>query len=290
MILTLPWPIPDLGISIIGNECYSSLIEHLNISDVKCIKYSISKGLGIGIVLGGSMMKVPQLLLSAPLRPGPVASSLCTRNNGICYNPRYAFRNAFPFSTYGENFFLTIQNTIITLLIIFYSPHPSRAKRSEKLWVAAATFVVGYFLLYVFPTPILALLQLATLPLSLFSKLPQITQNRRSQSTGQLSAFAVGSQVAGCLARLFTTATEMGDALVAAGFALALVLNVVLGVQIWMYWGREEALEEGLNIGYSMKKIDEGGYEPASWEAHTQSSVFRLGTPPLQPQYTRKAD
>jgi mannose-P-dolichol utilization defect protein 1 len=33
----------------------------------------------------------------------------------------YASRNRFPFSTYGENFFLTIQNVIITLLIIFFS-------------------------------------------------------------------------------------------------------------------------------------------------------------------------
>lgn len=33
----------------------------------------------------------------------------------------YASRNHFPFSTYGENFFLTIQNVVITLLIIFFS-------------------------------------------------------------------------------------------------------------------------------------------------------------------------
>ena len=33
----------------------------------------------------------------------------------------YASRNHFPFSTYGENFFLTIQNIVITLLIIFFS-------------------------------------------------------------------------------------------------------------------------------------------------------------------------
>lgn len=46
-------------------KCYISLVENLNVSDVECIKYSVSKGLGIGIVVGGSIMKVPQLLLSA---------------------------------------------------------------------------------------------------------------------------------------------------------------------------------------------------------------------------------
>jgi hypothetical protein len=33
----------------------------------------------------------------------------------------YASRNHFPFSTYGENFFLTIQNVVITLLILYFS-------------------------------------------------------------------------------------------------------------------------------------------------------------------------
>ena len=33
----------------------------------------------------------------------------------------YASRNHFPFSTYGENFFLTFQNIVITLLILYFS-------------------------------------------------------------------------------------------------------------------------------------------------------------------------
>ena len=54
-------------------ECYASLVENLNISDVKCIRYSVSKGLGIGIVAGGSVMKVPQLLLSElAILPGKI--------------------------------------------------------------------------------------------------------------------------------------------------------------------------------------------------------------------------
>jgi mannose-P-dolichol utilization defect protein 1 len=78
----LPWFVKDLGISIIGQvctlshahattdrlvqqKCYISLIENLNIEDVQCIKYSLSKGIGVAVVVGGSIMKVPQLLLSA---------------------------------------------------------------------------------------------------------------------------------------------------------------------------------------------------------------------------------
>ena len=37
-------------------------------------------------------------------------------------NIAYAFRHQFSFSTYGENLFLTLQNTIIMLLIIYHAP------------------------------------------------------------------------------------------------------------------------------------------------------------------------
>jgi len=80
---------------------------------------------------------------------------------------------------------------------------------------------------------------MATIPLSLLSKFPQIYENQRARSTGQLSAVAVFSQIAGCLARLFTTATEVGDPIVFAGFLLALLLNLIVGAQMYAFWGRE---------------------------------------------------
>ena len=53
-------------------KCYVSLVENLNIEDVDCIKYSLSKGIGVGIVVGGSIMKVPQLILSTLLSLRPL--------------------------------------------------------------------------------------------------------------------------------------------------------------------------------------------------------------------------
>ena len=54
--------------------------------------------------------------------------------------------------------------------------------------------------LLVAPAPVLAVAQLCTLPLSLFSKLPQIAKNHCTRSTGQLSTFAVVSQMGSCAA------------------------------------------------------------------------------------------
>ena len=73
----------------------------------------------------------------------------------------------------------------------------------------------------------LALLQIATLSLSLFSSShkSQIIGNARAGSTEQLSAVAAIAQVFGCLARLFRSSQEVNGRVVTAGFALGLVLN-----------------------------------------------------------------
>ena len=161
-----------------------------------------------------------------------------------------------------------------------------RDSKSQSLIITLIlTFVTGVAL-YTISLRNLAFLQITTLPLSLFSKIPQIRQNFRSKSTGQLSTFAVISQIAGCLARLFTTATEVGDSLLTAGFALALLLNIVLGVQLWVYWGKGE--EINLGDGYKLEE-KENTRQASQWrepieESNTTSTTTtrQLSTPPPQ--------
>ncbi|KEP54864.1 mannose-P-dolichol utilization defect 1 protein [Rhizoctonia solani 123E] len=242
---SLPFFIRQPALAIIGEKCYITLVENLELGNVDCLKYAISKGLGIGIVVGGSVMKVPQLLLITRARSarGLNLTSYILETLGYAINLAYSARSAFPFSTYGENLFLTIQNVAITYLILQY-PTPSltsatapRSPHAHFLPFTAATLLLGLVLLFS-PAKVLAVLQLATLPIALFSKLPQIAQNQRARSTGQLSAVAVGAQTLGCLARLFTTATEVDDILVAGSFALALLLNLVVAVQMVAFWGQ----------------------------------------------------
>lgn len=180
----------------------------------------------------------------------------------------YSYRNNFPFSTYGENFFLTIQNIVITLLIIYYpTSRLTRAPNTTpQLALAAVLTAVSGAILYVVPPATLAALQMATIPLSLFSKIPQIRQNARARSTGQLSAFAVISQIAGCLARLFTTAAEVGDILLASGFALALALNVVLGIQMWSYWGKDGVKEHGIPLEVRTQHDESEKIPSSAWQ------------------------
>jgi mannose-P-dolichol utilization defect protein 1 len=142
------------------------------------------------------------------------------------------------------------------------------------LAVASVATIAAVAALYKLPDDALSILQFSTLPLSLFSKLPQIRQNSRYQSTGQLSAFAVVSQIAGCLARLFTTATELSDVILTAGFALALLLTCVLGAQMWMYWGND-AKDEHEKYPEATTVED----EKPQWMAPPSEPVGRLHSP-----------
>jgi len=211
----------------------------------------------------------------------------------------YAYRNQFPFSTYGENLFLTIQNVLITLLIIYYFPHPQihlttkRAPSNKPVVFLASvlTFVTTYVLLIV-PLPTLLLLQMGTVPISLVSKLPQISQNYSNKSTGQLSVFAVVSQIFGCAARLFTTLTEVDDVIILAGFALAFVLNLILGIQIWQYWGKDVrgAAKFKEKEPYPVEKAP-----PTPTPAHQHPAFAPVGPagaplPPSSRRWARKID
>jgi len=214
----------------------------------------------------------------------------------------YSWRNEFPFSTYGENFFLTLQNVVITLFIIHYAPLHSltTAPRStrQQLLAMAVSMAASTFALATAPRNVLAILQLSTLPLSLFSKLPQILQNYYAQSTGQLSAFAILSQIVGCATRLFTTATEVGDLVVSAGFILALLLNVVLGIQLWLYWGKDVGAKDRIpQKPVEGKLIEKGNKQEGKVEVviplqspAPQQTIFSSQTGSYGRKWARKVD
>ncbi|KAF5360499.1 hypothetical protein D9756_005025 [Leucocoprinus leucothites] len=208
---------------------------------------------------------IPQMLLilNASSAEGLSLTAYILETLSYAITLAYSVKNNFPFSTYGENLFLTIQDILITLLIIAFAPSSSSKPRNLTLALLATAGTA--YTLHSLPLSTLALVQFSTLPLSLFSKVPQIVQNAQAGSTGQLSSVAVLAQILGCIARLFTTATEVKDTLVLSGFALALVLNLVLGSQMWMYWGKEAKPKPPVSIKEKKAvKVEEEGEEVVS--------------------------
>jgi mannose-P-dolichol utilization defect protein 1 len=56
----IPSILRDPAVALIGERCYTVLVYDFDITNVDCLKYALSKGLGLGIVLGGAIVKIPQ--------------------------------------------------------------------------------------------------------------------------------------------------------------------------------------------------------------------------------------
>lgn len=186
----LPAPIADLGVSIIGDTCYKKLILDLDPTATECVKYAISKGLGIGIIGASSIVKVPQIikLLQSKSSSGISFLSYLLETSSYLISLAYNVRNEFPFSTYGETALIMGQNVIITVLVLNYS---GRATMAALFVAALAVGVVSLFSDSLLDMQTLSYLQAGAGVLGVASKVPQIAAIWQQGGTGQLSAFTV---------------------------------------------------------------------------------------------------
>lgn len=240
----LPGPIRDLGVSIIGDTCYQTLILDINPNDTDCVKLAISKGLGIGIIAASSVVKVPQILklVQSQSASGVSFLSYLLETSSYLISLAYNIRNGFPFSTFGETALILGQNVIITVLVLNYSGKASMA----ALFVAAlATSVVTLFSQNILPMKTLSYLQAGAGVLGVASKVPQIAAIWQQGGTGQLSAFAVFNYLVGSLSRIFTTLQEVDDNLILYGFIAGFALNAILAAQMVYYWNAPSAKVKG---------------------------------------------
>ncbi|KAI8318360.1 mannose-P-dolichol utilization defect 1 protein [Martensiomyces pterosporus] len=222
-------------VALIGEECTVTLIDTFNILDSECLPIAISKGLGLGIVLGGCVVKLPQLfkILNSKSVTGISLSAYVLETLANIITIAYNYRKGYPFTTYGEAVFIGVQNYVITLLILLFTGRATLA-----MAVAALLLVFTYSLFdYSFVgETLLSTLYSLTIPLVVSSRIPQIYTIHKNKFTGQLSAFAVFNYFVGTAARLYTTLVEVDDSLVLVGTVLATVANGVLAAQMVYYW------------------------------------------------------
>lgn len=235
----IPWFIRTPSIALLGPDCYTDLIYNVQLDQIQCLKFGISRFLSLAIVFGSGIVKVPQIIkiLRSKSTRGLSLTSFLLDSLALIIIVSYNYRHDFPFSTYGESFLLLIQNTIIINTIILLSGHP-QAKLLSLLAISTPATLLALSLVSNSPVPSSLLQALLTLsiPLSLSSKIPQIMINHEKKSTGQLSSFLIFSSFLGCLARLFTTMTETGDLTLMINFGCGSILNGILSLQLVSYW------------------------------------------------------
>lgn len=187
---SLPAPVRDLGVALIGPRCYQTLLLDVRLDHAECLKLAVSKGLGIAIIAASSVVKVPQIVKLAGSRSADGVSFLAylLETSAYLITLAYNVRNGFPFSTFGETALILGQNIVISVLVLKYS---GRAALAAVLVAVLAAAAAGLFAPGLVDITTMSVLQAGAGLLGVASKLPQILAIYRQGGTGQLSAFAV---------------------------------------------------------------------------------------------------
>jgi len=220
-----------------SHECYKEFFVNGNFFDKNCLALGLSKLLGFGVILGSTIIKVPQILkiLGAKSATGIDLESVLLELFSYMVTIAYSFRQSFPFSTYGELTFISAQNLVIVFLIFLFGGGISLS----FFGILAGYFILLYLFLFnssIVDWSIILFLQNLNIGIIILSRLRQIWSNLRAKSTGQLAFLTWFLQFAGTAARVFTTLQETNDKILLTSFLVSVVLNGIVVLQI-VYYG-----------------------------------------------------
>lgn len=227
----------DFISSQLGNHCSYILLEKVSFSDQECNSLALSKFLGLSIVLGSSLVKLPQLItiLVANSTKGLSKFTLFAELLAFIFTWSYSAHQKFPFSTWGESMFLTLQNFCIILLSYIYARNYINMIGFSVLLCGTLSLLLSDQL----PLSFYFYLQSFVIPLAIFGKLKQIQENHSNSSTGQLSLITTLLLLLGTIIRMFTTMKETGDLLSLFIYFLSAILNFIIFLQIIWYWEKK---------------------------------------------------
>ncbi|XP_062849250.1 mannose-P-dolichol utilization defect 1b [Trichomycterus rosablanca] len=228
-------PFKDILVNyLMPEKCYDDFFLNFNFLNVDCLKIVISKGLGIGIILGSVLVKLPQILklMGAKSAEGLSFNSVLLELFAITGTMAYSIANSFPFSSWGEALFLMLQTVTIGFLIQHYSGSTIKGLGFIVIYISLMTVLISPFI----PMSVVTTMQASNMPAIIFGRLIQAGTNYRNGHTGQLSAISVFLLFGGSLARIFTTVQETGDTLMAVTYVISSCCNGLIAAQVLYYW------------------------------------------------------
>ncbi|XP_063617907.1 mannose-P-dolichol utilization defect 1 protein homolog [Cydia splendana] len=223
-----------LLLSVLSEYCYNEYFNNYNFLDVPCFKSTLSKGLGIGIIAGSILVKVPQILkiLGSKSAKGINVYGVYLELFAITANFAYSYVMSFPFSAWGEGTFLAIQTAIIAALVLHYGGSTGGATMFLATYAGLVSVLVSGYT----PTDMLWNMQAINVPIILIAKSIQVITNYKNGSTGQLSAVTVFLLFGGSVARIFTSIQETGDSIIILTYCVSTAANAALVLQLLWYW------------------------------------------------------
>ncbi|XP_076389085.1 mannose-P-dolichol utilization defect 1 protein homolog isoform X2 [Megachile rotundata] len=208
-----------------------------NIEKVGCFKATLSKGLGLGIISGSLLVKVPQIvkILKNKSAEGINVFSVLLDLFAITSMISYSFISGFPFSSWGDGVFLGLQTLAIAVLVMHFRGNTVQATAFLAAYIAVLFAATSGLT----PVNVLWTCQAMNIPIVLASKLMQAYTNYSNGSTGQLSAATGFMLFFGSLARIFTSIQETGDRTMIIMYICSTAANAVIAAQILYYWNVE---------------------------------------------------
>ncbi|KAH3670278.1 hypothetical protein WICMUC_004931 [Wickerhamomyces mucosus] len=238
----LPDHLINLGYQLYTKPVFDSIIINLDLFNPENSQYLelfLAKTLSFGILGASGAVKLPQILniIKNGSTKGLSFISIFLETLSYLISIAYNFRSHNDFTTFGETVFVSIQNIIILILILYYSGSIQFING-----FISVLGLLGYSLFadqsnpYVLSnSDIFKLIQFA-IPLSILAKLPQIVSNFKRKSTGTLSIASIGAGLLGSFIRLFTLiANGIQDNLILVGLGVSIALNLVIFSQIIVF-------------------------------------------------------
>ncbi len=220
----------------VGAQCARSLLRDRRIAgNAACVRLALSKALGMGIVAGAAVVKVPQILALAVSRSADGLSSAAyvLETAAAIVTFSYNLRAGSPFTTYGEVAFLVLQNFAILAMIASFR---GQLFRFAAVFVAFGSALSVLQAREIVSDAIMVRLQAATIPLVVASRVPQIWTLWRAKRTGALSLLSTALIALGSCARVYTSLSETpDDRVLVAGYSASALLNVVLALMVAYY-------------------------------------------------------
>uniref|UniRef100_K7FML5 Mannose-P-dolichol utilization defect 1 protein homolog n=1 Tax=Pelodiscus sinensis TaxID=13735 RepID=K7FML5_PELSI len=226
---------------LLPERCYDELLLRFNLLHVPCLKILISKCLGIAIVAGSLMVKLPQVfkILKAKSAEGLSFNSILLELLAITGTMVYSVANSFPFSPHTKALFLMLQTVAIGFLAQHFGGRTAQGISFLVLYFALLALLLSPLV----PQAVVTLLQATNMPAIIISRVLQAATNYHNGHTGQLSAITIFLLFAGSLARIFTSVQETGDPLMAVTYVVSSVCNGVIAGQLLYYWDMSAGVE-----------------------------------------------
>lgn len=257
------------------------LLFNPNVSNKMLLQMALNrvKAIGIGKIISAllgsllvgvsSFIRVPQILKLTTkttedrisVAEGLSLEGLTLDTINSLIHVIFNYQHKIPFLNYGESLLLGIQNAIIILLTKYYRLHSIHKigehcgiKPEDQLDLAASDalktvgVMIGAIVVFakLVPSNILSYLEMASIPISIIAKLPQIRQNYRLKTAKHLSDIVLKANVVGALIRVYTSSVALNsnakrnkntrsDKILVAGYSVSLLMHSILLGQSIVY-------------------------------------------------------